>query len=344
MLLSETCFDPLDVRARLNPACPPIPCSFNAWDHVGKTVWLDPRRVMFMTGQPRTVFRNIGHLARGIKRAGQKTAILVYPITHPEYDVQLTAGERRTRACREAGVMIRAEIRPVPVNEQSNFVDAVVENFNRDDLTTLDTVRVINRLLGDGHSYESIAEMAGKTVAWVSSYVTLSRLDLQVLKLMDTAIDDLRNEDGRKLRRKTVLPMDIALQVAKLEPKDQLSFAQMVIEEGIPVDSTRVLIRRRLKASGKEPPRDARPRERFAVLDREVKRMLTFMTAYVEMDRKDLRLMASQHEREVWQGLIRRLRHLSQDLASVATTIDPIINPAGWNPRLLEWLQKQIEA
>jgi ParB/RepB/Spo0J family partition protein len=170
MRMNELPFNPLDVRARINPSFPATPAPFDAWSHIGETVWLDPRRVKFMKGQPRERMTNIKELAEEIREDGQKTTILVHPIDDSEYDVELTAGERRTRACREGGIMIRAEVRPPPACEREHFIDAVVENFNREDLSILETVRAIDRLVNQyGLTQSEVAVKLGKTDGWVSN-------------------------------------------------------------------------------------------------------------------------------------------------------------------------------
>lgn len=342
MSISLIAFDHFDVRGRLNPSLPPTPVHFDAWSHVGKTVWLDPRRVKPMEDQPRDTIDAIEEFAQTLKEHGQITTILVHPITHPDFDVELTAGERRTHGCRAAEIMIRAEIKPVPVNRKAQYVHAVIENFNRRDLTLYEAVRAVQKLVSFGYNQAQIGVMVGKNVGWVSNHITLASLDLQVLKMLDTPAVGQRNQDGRKLRRNSVLPMDIALQVVKLEPKNQFSFAQMLIEEGIPISVARSLVRRRLKDEGKKPARDLHPKECFTQLDREVRNIEAMVSRYChDLEPTELRSIARQQERHVYEGVARRLNLLSRELRHLSQTINPVIDPALWHPRLQEWLIQQ---
>ncbi len=126
--MNEVLIDPFDVRRRLNQPHPDASVPFDAWPHIGKTVWLDPRRVKLPKDKPREGFPAIPQCARGLKGGGQKATILVHPINDPDFDVELTAGERPTRECREAGIMVRAEIRPVPEgNAIQSFAQILIE-------------------------------------------------------------------------------------------------------------------------------------------------------------------------------------------------------------------------
>ncbi len=336
-------YDPLDVRAVRNPSLPHHPVVFDAWPHIGKTAFIDPRRIRPMNGQPREDFKRISRLARGIKHSGQETTIHVFPIDDPDYDVELVAGERRTKACLEARIAVRAEIRPPPTDEKEQYVSAVVENFNREDLTLVETVKMVARLGRDGHSQDAIAEMAGKTTAWVEQFVRLASLDVAVLKLLDIETEGIRGESGRKLRRSAPLSMSIALEVSKLPSKDQLPFAEMLIEEGVQIESARSMVKHRLREAGIKPARRRSARERFDVLGRECHRFEVIIARHLEQTDEELHEIGQGNPKDRVENLVHRLRTLSGELERLARAFDSGVSPGGWHPALQTYFKRELK-
>lgn len=121
--------------------------------------------------QPRKQFdeQAMRELADSIRARGVLQAIRVRP--HP--DVQgryvINEGARRWRASRLAG---KATV-PVVVDSNHEYVDQLIENAQREDLTVRETINAVARLLKDGMSQTEIAARTGKGKSWVSRYAGL---------------------------------------------------------------------------------------------------------------------------------------------------------------------------
>ena len=350
MNMNDLPFNQLDVTARINPPHPLIPVPFNAWAHIGQTVLLDPRRARFMPSQPRNTFKGIKGFATSIKENGQKTSILVFPVSDdPDYDVELIAGERRTRSCRRSGNMIRAEIRPVPANEDEQYIDAAVENFCREDLTLVETIEVVRLLAKKGKSQRQIAAMLNKTYAWVVQYSSLSTLNPAVLLLLENQDHEQRTENGRKLRRKSLISMTIALEVAKIEPAAQLDFAQMLIDEQVPENAARVMVRHRVAERNQTRPRRTRPdKERLDIFTRESQNFELVLVQHLQQAIPELRRTMHSHGGERIGNLVRRLRAIAGEAAELADKIDPndakrYGSTTAWHPALQTWLNQKTQ-
>jgi hypothetical protein len=122
---------------------------------------------------------------------------------------------------------LRFEVKPVPVDREEQYDDAFINNFNREDLTLLDTVLSVEQLLKNGRSKEDIARMAGKTLGWVDQYVILARMHPDVRPLMEELNNGQRSDkDGRKLRRKTMLQEPKSTESWSKEDKSRASGRQ----------------------------------------------------------------------------------------------------------------------
>lgn len=327
---NEVPFDHLNVRARQNPPFPATAVKIDAFPLVGRTAYLDPRRVKPMRGQPRTSFDGIEELAVGIKSFGQKTTILVHPIAHPEFDVELQAGERRTMACTRAGIMIRAEIRQVPQNAEEHFVDAFVENYNREPLTCLETVYAIRRLLNDGHSRKDIVEMSGKTYTWVTQFAILATLHPDVLPLLDEQQGDQRSTTGRKLRRRTVLPMTIALQIAKIPREKQPSFVQEALEKTSSISDIRLMVEKYLGKRGEQVGmRSQSTNERFDSLVRQITNSTTFFNRFLDISSPELHNILHNQHKSDRDDLAKSIRQLTIHLNCIADAANADVKKIG---------------
>lgn len=311
----------LDVTPRINPSFSGEPQRFDLVPYIGRTIFLDPRRVKFMEGQPRDEeIKGIARLAAGMKRYGQKTAILVHPIDDPDFDAELQAGERRTWACRAAKILIRAEIRPVPKNRKEHYVDAFVENFNRENLSFLEKVKSVARLVADGHSVKEIVRMSGASYTLIHQCMILATLDLQVLRMIGEARPNQRDAKGRKLRRTNALPMTIGLHIARLPVSEQLSLAKRVVGENLPIDAARELVTKLLAEKGAKL-RKRPPNERFGVLERQVTKFSRFFERYLDMKGSELREIITPQRIEDRLFLAETMRETALHLSSMAEVI-----------------------
>ena len=130
--------------------------------------------------QPRMSFdqETLDELAESIKTLG-----LIQPITvrrKSEGRYQIISGERRFRACRQAGMdMVPAYIRDT--NDQGMLEMAIVENIQRENLDSIEIALSFQRLIEEcSLTQEAMAERVGKKRATVTNYLRLLKLPAQV--------------------------------------------------------------------------------------------------------------------------------------------------------------------
>jgi hypothetical protein len=158
----------------------------------------------------------------------------------------------------------------------------------------------------------------GKTRAWVDQFINLTKLTPQVLAMLAEERGAVQGESGRKLRRKSVLPLTIALEVAKLPASDQFAFSQMLIEEGVQIESARDMVKHRLREAGLDVPRVRSPKERFDVLGRECHRFEVLIARYLQSTPEELLSMARGNENDRCDAVVRKLRIIAKELESLA--------------------------
>ena len=109
----------------------------------GELMRLDPAQVIPWPGlNPRTRFDAEKHreLVDSVRRSGGNfQPAVVAPAHDGEAPYWLVIGERRLRACREAGVPLLAIVRPLTYREALEL--ALLENLDREDLSPLDEAR-----------------------------------------------------------------------------------------------------------------------------------------------------------------------------------------------------------
>src|SRR5438874_10660224 len=147
--------------------------------------------------QPRTSFdpASITSLAASIADAGMVQPLIVRPLGDGRYE--LTAGERRWRAAREAGIQtVPAIIRDEA--EAERLQTALIENMAREDLNPVDEARACAALVEDlGLSKEELARRLGRSRPSISNLIRLLDLPDEVLDLL--AAGDLSEGHGRAI-------------------------------------------------------------------------------------------------------------------------------------------------
>ena len=131
--------------------------------------------------QPRIDFdpQELRELAQSIRENG-----LVQPVTVRRWEgkYQLISGERRVRACREAGIAhIPAYIRKVDTAEEMLEL-ALIENIQRQTLNPVEIATSYNQLVEEfKHSPEQIAQRVGKDRSTVVNFIRLLKLPKRIL-------------------------------------------------------------------------------------------------------------------------------------------------------------------
>ncbi|NOT95254.1 MAG: ParB/RepB/Spo0J family partition protein, partial [Nitrospira sp.] len=119
-------------------------------------------------------------LADSVKESGLLQPVIVRALPDGRYE--LVAGERRWRACRQAGkTSIQAIVRPT--NDQQAAVNALVENLQREDLSPLDLARAFDRMLKTFKlEHQELSTLLGVTVSKIRHAVRVLALPTEILE------------------------------------------------------------------------------------------------------------------------------------------------------------------
>jgi len=193
-----------------------------------------PRRDMDATA--------LDELAQSIKAQGVLQPIVVRPIGQGRFEI--VAGERRWRACQQAGLeKIPAMVRELP--DEAAIAMALIENIQREDLNPIDEAVALQRLQQEFQlTQQQVAEAVGK------SRVTISNL-LRLIGLPDEIKTLLSHGD---------LEMGHARALLGLPAEQQVEGARHVVARGLTVRQTEALVRQWLNGKPKvETPAKADP-------------------------------------------------------------------------------------
>jgi ParB/RepB/Spo0J family partition protein len=163
---------------------------------------------------PRTQFpeSEIAELAESIKKNGQQLPIVVREIAEKKYE--LVDGERRLRACKLAKFRtINAEVREMTDVDVLKY--QLMTFLHSKNITPLDEAKSLLNLSKMGLTPEQIAGEVAKDVTHVIRY-------LRLLKLIPEAMKEF--EKGN-------LPLAHALEICRLQPKDQETVLEWTMED-----------------------------------------------------------------------------------------------------------------
>ena len=177
--------------------------------------------------QPRMSFDQeaLEELADSIRTLGLIQPITVRAKSDGRY--QIISGERRFRACRQAGMdMVPAYIRDT--NDQGMLEMAIVENIQREDLDPIEVALSYQRLIEEcSLTQEQMAARVGKKRASVTNYLRLLKLPEQVLAWI---------EEGK-------LNSGAARAICSDKVENAEELARRIIEEGLNVRQIEAIIR-----------------------------------------------------------------------------------------------------
>lgn len=133
-------------------------------------------------------------LADSIRAGGLSTPIVVK--VHPDDPkrYQIVHGHRRYRAHK----LNQATTIEAVVTDKQGAVSQLVDNLQREDLSTAELVGGIGDLLADGLKQTQIAEQLGKSKAWVSKHAALTEL-ADVAPELQALLDSERIRDASTL-------------------------------------------------------------------------------------------------------------------------------------------------
>ncbi|CAG7651580.1 ParB/RepB/Spo0J family partition protein [Actinacidiphila bryophytorum] len=162
--------------------------------------------------QPREVFDEdaLNELITSIKEVGLLQPVVVRQISTDRFE--LIMGERRWRACREAGLeRIPAIVRAT--DDEKLLLDALLENLHRAQLNPLEEAAAYDQLLRDfSCTHEQLADRIGRSRSQVSNTLRLLKLPAPVQRRVAAgvisfgharallALDDSEAQDKLALR------------------------------------------------------------------------------------------------------------------------------------------------
>ena len=193
---------------------------------------IDIDRIQRGKYQPRQVFdqETLQELADSIRVQGIVQPIVVR--TEGSH-FELVAGERRWRAAQLAGLQkVPAVIREL--DAKSAAAIGLIENIQREDLNPLEQAQAFSRLIEEFDlTHQQVADSVGRSRAAVSN----------LLRLLDLA------EPVKQQVNKGLLDMGHARALLALIRHDQIEIAKLVVNRGLSVRETELLVKRTLAAA-----------------------------------------------------------------------------------------------
>jgi ParB family chromosome partitioning protein len=202
-------------------------------------VELDIDRIQRGKYQPRQNFDqdSLQELADSIRSQGIVQPVVVRP---EGGHFELVAGERRWRAAQLAGLQkIPAVIREL--DSKSAAAIGLIENIQREDLNPLEEAQAFLRLIEEFDlTHQQVADSVGRSRAAVSN----------LLRLLDLA------EPVKDQVNKGLLNMGHARALLALIRHDQIEVAKLVVNRGLSVRETELLVKKTLasQAGGSKKP------------------------------------------------------------------------------------------
>ncbi|WP_406862009.1 ParB/RepB/Spo0J family partition protein [Streptomyces sp. HUAS MG47] len=177
--------------------------------------------------QPREVFDEdaLAELVTSIKEVGLLQPVVVRQLSPERYE--LIMGERRWRACREAGLeRIPAIVRAT--EDEKLLLDALLENLHRAQLNPLEEAAAYDQLLKDFNcTHDQLADRIGRSRPQVSNTLRLLRLSPPVQRRVAAGV--LSAGHARAL-----------LSVEDAETQDKLAFR--IVAEGLSVRAVEEIV------------------------------------------------------------------------------------------------------
>ncbi|MFC5172412.1 MULTISPECIES: ParB/RepB/Spo0J family partition protein [Streptomyces] len=191
--------------------------------------------------QPREVFDEdaLAELVTSIKEVGLLQPVVVRKVAEDRYE--LIMGERRWRACGEAGLeRIPAIVRAT--DDEKLLLDALLENLHRAQLNPLEEAAAYDQLLKDFKcTHDQLADRIGRSRPQVSNTLRLLRLSPPVQRRVAAGV--LSAGHARAL-----------LSVDDSDEQDRL--AHRIVAEGLSVRAVEEIV----NLLGSEPTSSAKPR------------------------------------------------------------------------------------
>ena len=225
-----------------------------------------PDRIRPNPQQPRKIFDEAAHaeLVHSVQDIGLLQPIVVRPLAGADAEYEIVAGERRWRACSDAGM---AAV-PVIIRHTADdalLTEALLENVHRANLNPLEEGAAYNQLLHDfGCTQDELAQRLGRSRSQVANSIRLLKLPTPVQRRVAAGV--LSAGHARALLGLT-------------DPEAMERLAARIVAEGLSVRDVEELValgqgeqqeKRQRKRRGREAPPEYQ-----AVADRLAERLET---------------------------------------------------------------------
>jgi ParB family chromosome partitioning protein len=174
-----------------------LPAAPSAAAHTATTLQLAIEDLYPSQAQPRGFFDDaaLQELTASIRELGILEPLLVRKRLEGGYTI--VAGERRWRAAQRAG-MLKVPVFVRELTDKQAFEAALVENLQREELSSIETARAFDRLMQDyGHTQETMAQRLGKSRSAIANSLRLLKLPDTVIARLETG--ELTEGHGRAL-------------------------------------------------------------------------------------------------------------------------------------------------
>jgi ParB family transcriptional regulator, chromosome partitioning protein len=177
--------------------------------------------------QPREVFDEdaLNELITSIKEVGLLQPVVVRQIGTDRYE--LIMGERRWRACKEAGLeRIPAIVRDT--DDEKLLLDALLENLHRSQLNPLEEAAAYDQLLRDfACTHEQLADRIGRSRSQVSNTLRLLKLSAPVQRRVAAGVISFGHA-------RALLSLE--------DPEEQDRLALRIVAEGLSVRAVEEIV------------------------------------------------------------------------------------------------------
>ncbi len=252
---------------------------------------IDIDRIQRGKYQPRQVFdqESLQELADSIRVQGIVQPIVVRP---EGSHFELVAGERRWRAAQLAGLQkVPAVIREL--DSKTAAAIGLIENIQREDLNPLEQAQAFLRLIEEFDlTHQQVADSVGRSRAAVSN----------LLRLLDLA-EPVKQQVNRGL-----LDMGHARALLALIRHDQIDIAKLVVNRGLSVRETELLVKKTLAGDKKVKAKPGAPDPDIKRLENEISEKLGAGVKIKPGKKGSGQLVISFHSPAELEGI---LEHLS---------------------------------
>ncbi|MFJ5737245.1 ParB/RepB/Spo0J family partition protein [Streptomyces microflavus] len=165
--------------------------------------------------QPRKFFSEEAHmeLTGSITENGLLQPVVVRPVEGGKAPYMLIAGERRWRACQEAGLEVIPAKLVEGASEEKAYILSIAENVNRADMTIMEEAGAYADLKAAGWEPKKIAKQFGKTETHITWRLGLLTLRPEVSEMVDQG----------------AIKSNLAWHIAQLNPANQMVAAMRYV-------------------------------------------------------------------------------------------------------------------